>query len=122
VPLASAVRSHMRKLQWREALSGAYLLARYYPRGLLLLVNERPLLERQLRDYDKQLRERQRRLKELRSALEKERRQFQYRAKELRRLRKRNRRLEERERELQRQLEEIEGSRSWRLLKRLRRV
>jgi glycosyltransferase involved in cell wall biosynthesis len=120
VPLAIAVRSGIRKLEW-EALKGAYLLARYYPRGLLILVERRPMLERQLRDRDKQVREKERRLKELRSALQKERRQVRNRGQALSRLRERNRLLERSEQELKRQLEEIEGSRSWRLLKRIRR-
>ena len=111
MPLAGAVRSAARKLEWKEALRGAYLLAKYYPRGLLVLVNKRPLLERQLRDYGKQVREKQRRHKELRSALQKERRQLQNRAKEVRRLRSRNRQLEQREQELRRRLQEVEGSR-----------
>jgi glycosyltransferase involved in cell wall biosynthesis len=120
VPLAIAVRPGIRKLEW-EALKGAILLARYYPRGLLLLVDRRPLLKRQLRDHDKQVREKERRLKELRSALQKERRQLRNRGQALRRLQERNGLLERSEQELKRQLEEIEGSRSWRLLKRIRR-
>jgi glycosyltransferase involved in cell wall biosynthesis len=121
LPLASAVRSGVRKLEWKEALRGMHLLARYYPRGLLLLVNRRPLLERQLRDYDKQLREKQRRLKELGGALLVERRQLQNRTQQVKRLRRRNRQLEERERELQRRLQEIETSRLWQTLKRIGR-
>jgi hypothetical protein len=120
VPLAIAVRPGIRKLEW-EALKGAILLARYYPRGLLLLVDRRPLLKRQLRDRDKQVREKERRLKELRSALQKERRQLRNRGQALRRLQERNGLLERSEQELRRQLEEIEASRSWRLLKRIRR-
>jgi glycosyltransferase involved in cell wall biosynthesis len=120
VPLAIAVRSGIRKLEW-EALKGAYLLARYYPRGLLYLLDRRPLLESQLRERDKQVREKERRLKELRSALQKERRQLRNRGQALRRLQERNRLLERSEQELRRQLGEIEGSRSWRLLRRFGR-
>ncbi len=118
-PLAIVVSSHVRKLEWKEALKGAYLLARYYPKGLVLLVNSRPLLERQLRDRDKQLREKERRLKQLRGALQKERTQLQNRTKELRRLRERNRRLEASEQELQRRLQEAEGAGTWEKLKSL---
>jgi glycosyltransferase involved in cell wall biosynthesis len=120
VPLAIAVRPGIRKLEW-EALKGAYLLARYYPRGLLLLVDRRPMLERQLRDRDRQVREKNRRLKELRRAVQKQRRQLRNRGQELGRLRERNRLLERSEQDLKRQLEEMEASRSWRLLKRIRR-
>jgi glycosyltransferase involved in cell wall biosynthesis len=122
VPLAIVVSSHMRKLEWKEALKGAYLLARYYPKGLFLLVNRRPLLERELRDRDKQLREKKRRLKQLRSALEMVRTQLQNRTKELGRLRERNRRLEASEQELQRRLQEAESAGSWEKLKRLANV
>jgi glycosyltransferase involved in cell wall biosynthesis len=111
MPLAGDVRSAARKLEWKEALRGAYLLARYYPRGLFVLVNKRPLLERLLRDYDNQVRDKRRRRKELSSALQKERKQLQNRSKELRRLRSRNRQLEQKEQELRRRLQEVEGSR-----------
>jgi glycosyltransferase involved in cell wall biosynthesis len=122
-PLAGDVRSAARKHEWKEALRGAYLLARYYPRGLLVLVNKRPLLERLLRDYDNQVRGKRRRHKELSSALQKERKQLQNRAKELRRLRSRNRQLEQKEQELRRRLQGVEGSRgtSRRLVELIRR-
>jgi glycosyltransferase involved in cell wall biosynthesis len=121
-PLVERVRKHIGKREWKEALRGAYALARYYSRGLALLVNDKPLLERRLAAREEDLREWDRRLKELRTELHQQRREHRERVQQLRRLRKRERRLERKERELQRRLEEIEGSKSWRVLKRIRRL
>jgi glycosyltransferase involved in cell wall biosynthesis len=101
VPLVWYVRTRLREGEWKRAVGGAYLLLRYYPKGLALLFSGE---KRQLRE-----------------ALEKERR-------EVRRLKKRNRQLasraqalEKKAQNMEQRLQEIEGSRAWRALKKLRR-
>jgi glycosyltransferase involved in cell wall biosynthesis len=108
-PLVERVRELVGEREWKEALRGAYLLARYYPRGLALVVNDRPLLERRLEAREADLRERDRRLKALRKEIRQERRQLKERTQQIRQLRKRARRFEERKRKLQRRLQESEG-------------
>jgi glycosyltransferase involved in cell wall biosynthesis len=109
-PLVERIREQVGEREWKEALRGAYLLAKYYPRGLALVVNDRPLLERRLEAREADLRERDRSLKVLRKELRQERRQLKERTQQTRQLRKRARRLEARKRELQRRLQESEGS------------
>jgi glycosyltransferase involved in cell wall biosynthesis len=120
-PLVERVREQVGEGEWKEALRGAYLLARYYPRGIALLINDKPLLERRLEIRKKEVRGKEGQLRKLRKELDQQRRQHKKRTKQIRRLQERNGLLERSEQELKRQLEEIEGSRSWRLLKRIRR-
>ena len=95
--LAKQVRSHVRRRDPREALRGALVLARYYPRGLGFVFGEGRLkryeLSEQLEAREKRLKNRQRklrvankRLEELGGALAKEERRGK-------RLKKRNRDL-----------------------------
>jgi hypothetical protein len=42
------VRERVREGEWKEALRGAYLLARYHPLGLGLVVDDKPVLRRRL--------------------------------------------------------------------------
>jgi glycosyltransferase involved in cell wall biosynthesis len=121
-PLVERVREQIGERKWKEALRGAYLLARYYPRGLALVLNDKPLLKRRLRAREADLRELDRRLKRLRNELQQERRQHKKRTEQVGQLRKRSRRLEKRERELQRRLQEVEGSGAWRILKSLANI
>jgi glycosyltransferase involved in cell wall biosynthesis len=107
--LAEWVRDQMRERRWKEALGGAYLLARYHPRGLDLLVSGKRLLERRLEVREKELRGKEWQLKKLRKELQQQRRQLHERTQQLRRLRQRTRRLEEAHQELQRRLQEEEG-------------
>ena len=120
-PLVERVREQVGEGEWKEVLRGAYLLARYYPRGIALVINDKPLLERRLEIREKEVRGKEGQLRKLRKELDQQRRQHKKRAKQIRRLKERNGLLERSEQELKRQLEEIEGSRSWRLLKRIRR-
>jgi hypothetical protein len=113
------VREQVAEREWKEALRGAYLLARYYPRGLALMVNDRPLLERRLEAREADLREWDRRLEALRKEIQQERRQLKERTQQMRQLRKRARRIEARKRELQRRLQELESSRAWEIFRKL---
>jgi Glycosyl transferase family 2 len=120
-PLVGRVREQVGEGEWKEALRGAYRLARYYPRGLALLINDKPLLERRIETREKEVQGKEGELRKLRKELDQQRRQHKKRARQISRLQERNRLLERSEQELKRQLEEVEGSRSWRLLKRIRR-
>ena len=108
--LAKEVRSHVRRRDPRQALRGALVLARYYPRGLGFVFGEGRLqryeLAEQLEARDKRLKNRERRLraankrlKELGGALAKEERRGK-------RLRRRNRDLALEVQSLGRQLED----------------
>jgi hypothetical protein len=121
-PLVRQVRGQIGAREWKEALRGAYLLARYYPRGLALAINDKPLLKRRLETREADLREWDRRLKELRNEVHQGRRQLRERTQQVRQLRKRARRLEAREQELQRRLQEVEGFGAWETFKRLARA
>ena len=55
-PLVERVREQVGEGEWKEALRGAYLLARYYPRGIALVINDKPLLERRLEIREKEVR------------------------------------------------------------------
>jgi hypothetical protein len=107
--LAKAVRSHVRRRDPGQALRGALVLARYYPRGLGFVLNKGRLrryeLAEELKTRDKRLKNRERklrsankRLKEIDSALAKEQRRGN-------RLRRRNRDLALEVQSLGRQLE-----------------
>jgi glycosyltransferase involved in cell wall biosynthesis len=107
--LAKEVRSHVRRRYPRQALRGALVLARYYPRGLGFVFGEGRLqryeLAEQLKAREKRLKNRERklrgankRLKELGGALAKEERRGK-------RLRRRNRDLALEVQTLGRQLE-----------------
>jgi glycosyltransferase involved in cell wall biosynthesis len=121
--LAEWVREQMGERRWRDALGGAYLLARYHPRGLNLLVSGKRLLERRLEVREKELRGKEWQLKKVRKELQQQQRQLKERTRRLSRLRERARELEQLERELQRRLQEAEGSggRSQRLPKQIDR-
>jgi glycosyltransferase involved in cell wall biosynthesis len=121
-PLAEWVREQIGQRRWREAVRGAYLLAKYHPRGLALLVGSKHLLERRLAVRERQMRAKEWQLKKARKELNEQRRQLRERNQQLRRLRQRTRRLEEAHQELLRKLQEVEGSESgarWRLLERI---
>jgi glycosyltransferase involved in cell wall biosynthesis len=107
--LAKEVRSHVRRRDPRQALRGALVLARYYPRGLGFVFGEGRLqryeLAEQLKAREKRLKNRERklrgankRLKEVGGALAKEERRGK-------RLRRRNRDLALEVQTLGRQLE-----------------
>jgi glycosyltransferase involved in cell wall biosynthesis len=122
--LAEWVREQMGERRWRGALGGAYLLARYHPRGLNLLVSGKRLLERRLEVREKELRGKEWQLKKLRRELQQQQRQLKERTRRLSRLRERARELEQLERELQRRIQEVDdgsGSGSRRLLKQIDR-
>jgi septal ring factor EnvC (AmiA/AmiB activator) len=117
--LVVRVREQLGEGEWKEALRGAYLLARYYPTGRALLVNDKPLLKRRLRTREEEVLAKERQLTELRKELQQERRQLKVRTQQLGRLRKRARRIEDKEQELQQRLKEADGSGVWEILKRL---
>jgi glycosyltransferase involved in cell wall biosynthesis len=106
--LAEWVREQIGQGRWREALGGAYLLARYHPGGLTLLVSTKRLLERRLEAREKEVRAKEWQLKKARKELNEQRSQLRERTLQLRRLRERTRRLERAEQELQRRLQEEE--------------
>jgi cellulose synthase/poly-beta-1,6-N-acetylglucosamine synthase-like glycosyltransferase len=115
--LAEWVREHIGEKQWKAALGGSYLLARYHPRGLALLVSGKRLLERRLEVREKEVRAKEWQLKKLKKELHQQRRQLHERTRQLRRLRERTRQLEETHQELQRRLQDLQeeagsGSRS----------
>jgi glycosyltransferase involved in cell wall biosynthesis len=121
--LAEWVRERLRERCWREALWGARLMARYYPRGLTLLVSSKRLLGRRLEVREKELRGKEWQLKKLRKELQQQRRQLKERTRQLRRLRERIRELEQAEQELQERVQEVEDSQrgSQRLLRQIDR-
>jgi hypothetical protein len=118
-PLVERVREQVREGEWKEALRGAYLLARYHPRGLALVISDKPVLRRRLEVRERVAHTKDTQLKYLRKELQQQRRQLEERAQQLRRVRRRARKLEDREKELQRRLREVEGSGAWEILKRL---
>jgi glycosyltransferase involved in cell wall biosynthesis len=123
-PLAEWVREEIGQRHWRGALGGAYLLGRFHPRGLALVLSTKRLLERRLEVREKEVRAKEWQLKKIRKELNEQRRQLHERTQQLRRLRQRSRRLEEAHQQLVRKLQEMEGSGSgtrWRLLKRIGR-
>jgi glycosyltransferase involved in cell wall biosynthesis len=109
--LAEWVRDQIGEKRWRDALGGAYLLARYHPRGLNLLVSSKRLLERRLEVREKEVRGKEWQLKKVRKELGHQQRQLKERTRQLKRLRERVRKLETSEQELKRRLQEVEGSR-----------
>ncbi len=106
-PLVDRVRAHLRGREWKQATRGLLVLARYYPRGLVLL-DERRMRRHKLAD---QLRARNRELRELKGTLAKERRRVQQ-------LRKQNQRLSLEAQSLGQRLQDIQGSRTWKMLMR----
>jgi SAM-dependent methyltransferase/uncharacterized membrane-anchored protein YhcB (DUF1043 family) len=115
-PLVEQTREQVSEGSWRSALKGAYLLARYYPRGLALVVNDKPLLERRLRAYEEEARLKQRQLKDRRNELHQQRRQLEERTQQITRLRGRVRQLQASEQELQQHLREAQSSRFGKVL------
>jgi glycosyltransferase involved in cell wall biosynthesis len=123
-PLAEWVRQQMGEGRWREILGGAYLLARYHPRGLNLLIGRKRLLERRLEARENEVRAKEWQVKKVRKELNEQRRELHTRTQQLRRLRQRIRRLEEARLELLRKLQVAERTGSgarWTLLERMRR-
>jgi glycosyltransferase involved in cell wall biosynthesis len=118
-PYVEWVREQIKEGSWKEALKGAFLLARYYPKGLALVVNNKPLLERHLRACEEGVRAKERQLTRMKKELDQQRRELHERTRQRRRLRQRTRRLEEEYQQLVRKLQAVEGSGSgarWRRL------
>jgi hypothetical protein len=107
-PLVDRVRAHLRGWEWKQATRGLLVLTWYYPRGLVLLD------ERRMRRYRlaEQLQARNRELRELKKALAKERQRVQQ-------LRKQNQRLRLEAQSLGQRLQDIQGSRTWKMLRRI---
>ncbi len=104
-PLIDKVRAHVRGREWKQAMGGMLALARYYPRGFVLL-DERRMRRHRLAG---QLQARNKELRKLKRTLVTERQRTQQ-------LRKRNRQLKHRVKDLQQQLQSLQGSRTWKLL------
>jgi glycosyltransferase involved in cell wall biosynthesis len=107
-PLVDRVRGHLRGREWKQATRGLLVLTRYYPRGLVLL-DERRMRRHKLAE---QLQARNRELGELKRTLAKERQRVQQ-------LRKQNQSLRLRVQGMDRKLQDIQGSRTWKMLRRI---
>jgi glycosyltransferase involved in cell wall biosynthesis len=125
VPLVEFVRTRVSKGEWKQALGGTYLLLRYYPRGLMLLLSGRrptkqpPTKRQPTKGEPTKNGGRSRGQKGQRPGAQVGGERAREAAadggqgsEEIRRLRRRNRHLAKRVQELERQLNEMDATRS----------
>ena len=125
VPSAWEVLTHVRERKWQRVVQGILVLVRYYPRGLILLLNKRRMerhrFARRLKARKQELKVHERRLKELESTQEPESTLVR-RRQEVQQLRRGVQGLEQRIQALNQRGWIGRNSRIWKVLKRLGQI